>query len=292
MTRYRKITPQDLDEDYRDTVEAVSQAAQRGCLPPRCADSLPNFLGTLRRVRGSAFYRTPPSGPPLDLATEREIRNLDQELRHVRLRCRAALTSCKSGPQHNSRISVGAKRELREHPWLSAPQARHVAQDHLDEDPQYYPPRGNPNDPTEHYRTFHGVDPNRVLEGNVWVPGELELLGVGKDVGYGILDRRSQKEGWFVHDFGPGVKVYRRASKSGPVHRRYQRFPRRLMILGRWLGFTLDDHGQLRETKAPTRSQYFLAVTPDRRTLAVVSRRGVEYVMAGGHMRVEDWIRD
>ena len=61
------------------------------------------------------------------------------------------------------------------------------------------------------YRTFHGVEPNRIDEKKLWVPGELTLLGDGVDVGYGIKDRRSSKDGWYVHDFGAGVKVYRRA---------------------------------------------------------------------------------
>jgi hypothetical protein len=58
------------------------------------------------------------------------------------------------------------------------------------------------------YRTFHGVEPNRIDEKKLWVPGELTLLGDGVDVGYGIKDRRSSKDGWYVHDFGAVPLMY------------------------------------------------------------------------------------
>ena len=63
------------------------------------------------------------------------------------------------------------------------------------------------------------------------------------------------------------------------------------MVLGRALGFTYrDSQGRAHEVKGGTGTR--LAVTPSKRTLAIVGRAGVVYVMEGGNMRVEDWIRD
>lgn len=140
----------------------------------------------------------------------------------------------------------------------------------------------------QHYRTFHGVEPNRVDEKRSWVPGEMTFLGYGVDVGYGIKDRRSSKEGWYVHDFGRGVMVYKRAGVRDRVDRVFKRFPSELMVLGRSLGFTYQNEGQRKEVKGG-KSQV-LAATPSRTTVVVVGPKGVEYLFTGGAMRVEDWI--
>mgnify|MGYP001603847583 FL=1 len=145
--------------------------------------------------------------------------------------------------------------------------------------------------PVEHYRVFHGVDPNKILEAaKAWVPGELALVGEGVDVGYGIRDKRSTKDGWYVHTFGRGVKVFRRAKRGEKPSKVYRSFPKDLMILGYNLGYTYRKGGKMTEVKGGR--QKWLAVTPDGRTLAVIGSGGVEIVMTGGDMRVEDWIRN
>ena len=138
--------------------------------------------------------------------------------------------------------------------------------------------------PVAHYKVFHGVDPNRVLDApKAWRPGPLVLIGDGVDVGYGIRDKRSTKDGWYVHTFGKGVKVFRRAKHGETPSRTYKSFPQDLMVLGYNLGYTVRPKGQQKmvEVKGST-----------KKWLAVIGPSGVEIVMTGGNMRVEDWIRD
>lgn len=145
----------------------------------------------------------------------------------------------------------------------------------------------------EHYVFFHGVPPEEIIDMEAWVPGGMVLVGVGKDVGYGISNKHSSKNGWYVHDFGSSVKVYRRAKKGEKATKTWRSFPRQLTNLGYNLGFTYLDggvDGPMKEVKGS--SQKYLGVTPNRRTLVVVGPRGVEYLMEGGNMRVDDWIRD
>lgn len=156
--------------------------------------------------------------------------------------------------------------------------------------------RQNPGASTEvdaeHYEFFHGVPPDKVVDyDGTWIPGRMVLIGVGKDVGYGILNKHSTKDGWYVHDFGRQVKVYRRARRGERADKTWSRFPTELTSLGYNIGFTyVDDDGGMKEVKG-SRKKY-LAVTPSRRTLVVVGPKGVEYLMEGGEMRVDDWIRD
>jgi len=143
----------------------------------------------------------------------------------------------------------------------------------------------------EHYRNFHGVPPNKFIDMNVWVPGGMVLAGKGKDVGYGILNKHSNKDGWYVHDFGSSVQVYRKAKGGEQADKTWSSFPRQLTVLGYNIGFSyIDDDGQLKEVKGSNKK--YLAVTPNKKTLVVVGNSGVEYVMEGGSMRVEDWIYD
>jgi transcriptional regulator with XRE-family HTH domain len=148
-------------------------------------------------------------------------------------------------------------------------------------------------DDVEHYRLFHGVEPQSYIDMEVWVPGGMVLIGVGKDVGYGIANKHSMKDGWYVHDFGSQVKIYRRARDGERATKTWSSFPRQLTNLGYNLGFTYLEGGKdgpMKEVKG-SRSKY-LAVTPNRRTLVILGPKGVEYLMEGGSMRVDDWIRD
>jgi len=145
----------------------------------------------------------------------------------------------------------------------------------------------------ENYRTFHGVDPDEFLDMNIWVPGEMVVVGVGKDVGYGILNKYSNKDGWYVHDFGPKVKIYRRAKSGERADRTWSSFPRAVTSMGFNLGFTYlkgGVDGPMKEVKGAKNK--YLAFTPSRRTIVVVGPSGIEYLMEGGDMRVDNWIRD
>lgn len=145
--------------------------------------------------------------------------------------------------------------------------------------------------PTTDYERFHGVEPDRVTEGKFWVPGPLVYVGRGIDIGYNIIDRRSNKDGWYVHDFGHGVNIYRRARSGEPPTKVFPSFPKELLVLGSNLGFTYEDtDGRKKEVKGSTSKK--LCATPDRRKLAVVGPNGVEFVAYGGQMRVVDWIYD
>lgn len=147
----------------------------------------------------------------------------------------------------------------------------------------------NPPDDSA-YQEFHGVGPNHIDSKKAWVPGELVLLGDGVDVGYQAIDHTSTKgPGPYVHDFGRGVRTYRRARPGEQPDKVWSRFPHDLIILGKALGFSYRDaHGQLHEIKGGARQ---LATTPDRRVLVLVGN-GVDYLIEGGNMHVADWIRD
>jgi len=138
------------------------------------------------------------------------------------------------------------------------------------------------------YQTFHDTTPDAVLEGKIWVPGELELLGSCIDCGYSV-QHESSKEGHYVHDHKDGVKIYRRARAGGRVDLNMRSFPREAVVLGKFLGATWRDAGgKTHEIKG---AGYLTA--PTTRMLAVVKQgSGVEYVIKGGSMRVDDWIYD
>jgi len=153
-----------------------------------------------------------------------------------------------------------------------------------------FPERNPPEVDDRAYHDFHGVEPNRIDSKRAWVPGEMVLLGEGVDVGYRAIDHTSTKgPGPYVHDFGRGVRAYRRARPGEQPDKIWSKFPRDLTILGKALGFSYrDDNGELVEIKGGIRQ---LATTPDRRTLVLVGN-GVDYLIEGGNMHVADWIRD
>lgn len=223
------------------------------------------------------------------------------------LRSNPHCTRTNSWSRHRE-LSVGRREEM-EH-TRSPRVARRIAEDHLREDPHYYEKlqqcgliqgtrgtRGNPQDGTVQtndvawYERFHGVPPSRVLETQGWLPGTVVLLGTALDVGYRINDPASTKEVSqdYVHEHDAAVKVYRRAKAGEKPTRTWQRFPKTLRVLGYHLGFSYKDkNGDIHEVKG-SRRQY-LATTPSSKMLVVVSRRGVEYVLEGGKLSVQDWI--
>lgn len=144
----------------------------------------------------------------------------------------------------------------------------------------------------EHYEQFHGVEPESVEERRLWIPGKLVRLGRAVDVGYVILDGRSEKQPGqqYVHDHKEGVHVYRRARSNEQPDRTYKPV-KTVTVLGGWLGCTyVDDRGNLREIKGSQRSR---CTTPDGKRLYVVHlSRGVEYVIVGGGFRITDWMYD
>jgi len=142
------------------------------------------------------------------------------------------------------------------------------------------------------YNKFHKVGPDKVIErSKTWVPGDLVLLGRGVDVGYGIVDHASSKDGRYVHDFGRGVKVYRRARAGERADVTWRNFPSELMMLGDCIGFTYEDDEDVKhEVSGSTRKK--LATNSAGRMLVIVGPKGVEHVFKGGNMRVTDWIYD
>jgi len=152
-------------------------------------------------------------------------------------------------------------------------------------------PSRNPEVDGRAYQDFHGVEPSRIEPKRTWVPGELVLLGEGVDVGYRTVDHRSNKgPGPYVHDFGRGVKAYRRARAGERPDKVWSgKFPSDLTVLGKALGFSYRDGRGMHEIKGGTRR---LATTPNRRVLVLIGSKGVDYLIEGGNMHVADWIRD
>jgi hypothetical protein len=140
------------------------------------------------------------------------------------------------------------------------------------------------------YEEFHGVEPSRVDEKKMWVPGELVLMGDAVDVGYKAKDHRSTKgQGPYVHDHDSGVRVFRRAKHGEKPDKVWTNFPTELTVMGKALGFTYrDSSGRHHEVKGGGT----LCTTPSRRVLVVVGSAGVKYLIEGGNMHVSDWIRN
>lgn len=143
------------------------------------------------------------------------------------------------------------------------------------------------------YETFHGTEPRSVTAQRVWVPGDLALLGPCLDVGYGIVDRSSNKSGRYVHDHKNAVKVYRRAKAGERVAKSYApgRFPTDLVVLGQGIGFTYQGASGDR-VEVPGTTGKRLCTNSKGNMLVCVDKGGVKYVIRGGKMRVSDWIYD
>lgn len=140
-----------------------------------------------------------------------------------------------------------------------------------------------------HYIRFHGCDPSDVTELQVQSPINMTCIGDGVDVGYGIIDEDSSKGPHkYVHEFGPGVMVY----KAFPGGEKRVSLPTEWTVLGDALGFTYRGDGKgPREVKGSRQKR--LCWNPTKQLLCIISvRRGVQYMFRGGRMRVNDWIRD
>lgn len=151
--------------------------------------------------------------------------------------------------------------------------------------------RRNPNAAEKHYETFHGVEPEYIHTGQVWVPGGLVLLGKGIDIGYVIIEKKSKKDHGivYVHDHAKNVKVYRRARSGEKADLTYHTFPTNLMVLGRFPGLTYEDaDGGQHEVRGSGK----LCVTPDKKRLVVVGSEGVKFLVKGGELYVKDWIHN
>ena len=148
----------------------------------------------------------------------------------------------------------------------------------------------------DRYRTFHGIDPDVIEERRVWTPGRLVELGArAVDVGYVAHKKQSSKGPHrYVHDFGGGVKVYRRAKKGERPDLEYAEgaFPTDMIVCGNILGFTYEDEdGTLKEVSIKRKK---LVGGPDSKgfadLLAIVQPTGVQYVFRGGSLSVADWL--
>lgn len=153
------------------------------------------------------------------------------------------------------------------------------------------PPHARPSaSVVDQYTKFHGVPPSRVDTAKLWIPGRLVLIGHGVDIGYGVTESDSSKDGRYVHDFGPSVKVYRRAKSGEVADKTYRNFPTEFWVLGATLGFTYFDGEQEQTLRGSKRRK--LCVTKDRKRLVVMGAGGVEFLCIGGKMRIADWIYD
>jgi hypothetical protein len=192
-----------------------------------------------------------------------------------------------------------------ENPPYSEPTVYEAFEGLWEEYPEHDPyPRRNPyrrmnpvyrnqSAAVEHYEEFHGAPPDRIQEKKMWVPGGLVQVGSGEaiDVGYEIGAKSSSKgkNNLYVHDFGGGVKIYRRAKKNEKPTKTMKNFPTECMVLGYNIGFSYKDkNGRNKEVKGSRGKK--LAVLPDKKTLVIIGSKGVEYLMTGGAMHVSDWI--
>ena len=158
--------------------------------------------------------------------------------------------------------------------------------------------KGNPNPAPpskkvkDSYLRFHGTEPSSVLEGRVWVPGGMVCVGPAIDIGYGIIDRKSSKDGLYQHDHKGGVKVYRRAMSGERPDIAWKSFPRELWVLGKALGFAYKDAETGTERQVKGTSKLKLATNASGNMLVVLDNTGVLFVVKGGRLRVTDWIRN
>jgi hypothetical protein len=117
------------------------------------------------------------------------------------------------------------------------------------------------------------------------------LLGPCVNVGYGIIDEESSKDGMYIHDHKDGVRLYRRVRNGEKPSLSVRSFPKEQFVLGDWVGCTyLDEDGRKKEIKGSTRT---LAITPDGKRLFVFHKsKGVLYLIKGGKFRITNWMYD
>ena len=146
----------------------------------------------------------------------------------------------------------------------------------------------------DHYEKFHGEKPTVYsFKEDVFIPGKMVCMGEAKETEYHILDRKSNKNGRYYHEFLDGVKIYRPAQRNDTPDLEYDNFPMDLMVLGGWPGAEYEDKKDKETYWIYGETNEKLCVHPDRKTLVVVNEdSGVEYIITGGGMRVDDWIRE
>jgi hypothetical protein len=138
--------------------------------------------------------------------------------------------------------------------------------------------------------TFHGDGAcGDVTEKKLWMPGPIVLVGACLDCGYNVTNRRSEKDGRYVHDHKAGVKLYRRADGNERPSKTLSP-PRQVFVLGNWLGCTYDDGSGKQELTGSSRIK---ACTDNgKRLFAIHSTKGCLYVISGGSFRIRDWMYD
>lgn len=160
----------------------------------------------------------------------------------------------------------------------------------------------NPS-PEEHYEEFHGVEPDEVTDGRLWVPGKMVVMAPALQVEYAISDPRSQKlehADMFYHNHDKCgwlfnkkhcVFMFRKARRGEEADIDYNgSFPAEVMVLGWCVSFTVEDERGEKKQKKLNRS-YEVCALPDRKTIAIVHKRnGVKWLIRGGELRIDDWI--
>lgn len=153
-----------------------------------------------------------------------------------------------------------------------------------------FPTRRNPPSSIRACETFHGDGAcEDYTEKQLWMPGPIVLMGDCIDCGYDVTNRRSKKDGRYVHDHKAGVKLYRRAD-DGERPSKTLAPPRQVFVLGSWLGCTYDDGAGQQELMGSSRIK---ACTDNgKRLFAIHSTKGCLYVVSGGSFHIRDWMYD
>lgn len=159
-----------------------------------------------------------------------------------------------------------------------------------EEEGAFVKPLKNPGGAVNSCETFHGDGAcGDVVEKKLWMPGPIVLMGACIDCGYDVTNRRSEKDGRYVHDHEAGVKLYRRAERNERASRTLSP-PRQVFVLGNWLGCTYDDGTGKQELMGSSRIK---ACTDNgKRLFAIHSTKGCLYVISGGSFRIRDWMYD
>lgn len=159
-----------------------------------------------------------------------------------------------------------------------------------EEEGAFVTPVKNPAGAVGRCETFHGDGAcGDAVEKKLWMPGPIVLMGDCLDCGYDVTNRRSNKDGRYVHDHKSGVKLYRRANGDERPSKTLSP-PRQVFVLGNWLGCTYDDGTEKQELMGSSRIK---ACTDDgKRLFAIHSTKGCLYVVSGGSFRIRDWMYD
>jgi len=143
----------------------------------------------------------------------------------------------------------------------------------------------------DHFRQFHGCEPSSVSVRNVTFP--LNMVGLGAvDVGYYITNRKSSKDGTYVHDFKRGVKAYRRCKRGETPTRVFKTLPVEVIRLGEWPGATIRPCVKGKCASIEVTGGRSKILVANRKMAIVLGPRGVEWIFTGGRFRINDWMYD